>query len=205
MSFADDGIWFWDHTQPKPRREERKPDIDVARTLACEGGFPMEVSEYIEDRMRASAERYGERLTTFNGRNTLLDALEEACDLLVYLRQTRLQEHWRDYHEYDPQKQNPSWIRKSVLGQMESSAKELFSALYYFVKHDLTGMEDVSVLEEYIDDPDYVKREVKLRRFYKEHFPGVFDRVEDGMPWNVEAPPVDEIERWETERTSEEE
>jgi hypothetical protein len=41
----------------------------------------------IEQRVVGGSEQYGERLTTFNGRNAIWDAYEEMLDLALYIRQ----------------------------------------------------------------------------------------------------------------------
>jgi hypothetical protein len=41
----------------------------------------------IEERDRVGQERYHTRLQPFNGRDALIDAYQEALDLVVYLRQ----------------------------------------------------------------------------------------------------------------------
>lgn len=61
-------------------REQQKPKgigVDVARL----------VHEDIEARIEHGKELYGERLTTHNGRDALVDAYQEVLDLAVYLRQ----------------------------------------------------------------------------------------------------------------------
>lgn len=45
------------------------------------------VKQDIEARIQHGAKLYGERLTTHNGRDALLDAYQEVLDLAVYLRQ----------------------------------------------------------------------------------------------------------------------
>lgn len=45
------------------------------------------VQQDLELRIELGKSRYGERLTTFNGRDALLDAYQEVLDLAVYLRQ----------------------------------------------------------------------------------------------------------------------
>lgn len=45
------------------------------------------VHKDIEDRISMGAKKYGERLTTNNGRDALMDAYQEVLDLAVYLRQ----------------------------------------------------------------------------------------------------------------------
>lgn len=45
------------------------------------------VTQDIEDRKRVGLERYGTLLQAFNGRDALMDAYQEALDLMVYSRQ----------------------------------------------------------------------------------------------------------------------
>lgn len=49
------------------------------------------VIEDLRERSRIGTRKYGEPLTTFNGRNALLDAYEEALDLACYLKQKLLE------------------------------------------------------------------------------------------------------------------
>lgn len=41
----------------------------------------------IHDRIALGLERYGTKLQTFNGRDALMDAYQEALDMVMYLRQ----------------------------------------------------------------------------------------------------------------------
>ncbi len=45
------------------------------------------VHKDLESRIETGKKKYGERLTTHNGRDALVDAYQEALDLIVYLRQ----------------------------------------------------------------------------------------------------------------------
>jgi hypothetical protein len=45
------------------------------------------VKEDLEKRAKEGERKYGERLTTFNGRDALIDAYQEVLDLALYLRQ----------------------------------------------------------------------------------------------------------------------
>lgn len=45
----------------------------------------------IEERVKAGVERYGTKLQTYNGRDPLWDAYQEAIDLVMYLRQAILE------------------------------------------------------------------------------------------------------------------
>lgn len=50
----------------------------------------------VADRERIGQTKYGEPLTTFNGRSALQDAYEEALDLAMYLKQRLLEEEDHD-------------------------------------------------------------------------------------------------------------
>lgn len=45
----------------------------------------------IRERVEAGERKYGTRLQTFNGRDALWDAYQEALDLVMYLRQAILE------------------------------------------------------------------------------------------------------------------
>jgi len=45
------------------------------------------VKKDIDERIKVGTQRYGEPLRSFNGRNALVDAYQEALDLVNYLRQ----------------------------------------------------------------------------------------------------------------------
>jgi len=61
-------------------REEPTPNGDGADVARL-------VQQDIEKRAEEGRRKYGERLTTGNGRNALVDAYQEALDLCMYLRQ----------------------------------------------------------------------------------------------------------------------
>lgn len=50
-----------------------------------------EVMKDLEARIHIGIRKYGEPLTTHNGRDALLDAYQEALDLAVYLKQAILE------------------------------------------------------------------------------------------------------------------
>ena len=50
------------------------------------------VMEDIKERDEIGVKKYGTRLQGFNGRNALIDAYQEALDLVVYLRQLIFEE-----------------------------------------------------------------------------------------------------------------
>lgn len=82
------------------------------------------VKQDLEDRIQLGAERYKERLQTFNGRNAMWDAYQEALDLIVYIRQ-HLEEameyrKWEDwarswYGDYDDA---PEWRQADGFGEV---------------------------------------------------------------------------------------
>ena len=80
-----------DQVLPTPTGEEYVQDRIIAKTrLAIEQGVmdPQQGEQIIaqmEQSKQVGAERYGTPLQTFNGRDTLQDAAEEARDLYVYL------------------------------------------------------------------------------------------------------------------------
>jgi len=51
-----------------------------------------EVLEDLKQRAEAGKEKYGFYLQTFNGRNALIDAYQEALDLAMYLKQKIMEE-----------------------------------------------------------------------------------------------------------------
>lgn len=58
------------------------------------GAYPPDlgrVAELLRLRREQGLERYGTELTTRNGRNPTVDALQEALDLLVYLTQAHIE------------------------------------------------------------------------------------------------------------------
>lgn len=50
-----------------------------------------ELPEALRARLELGKKRYGQPLQAFNGRNPHVDAMEEALDLLVYMRQARIE------------------------------------------------------------------------------------------------------------------
>ena len=61
-------------TQPDPTPNDNPPIVDL-------------VIEDLRQRKLLGIERYGTPLQAFNGRDPLLDAFEEAMDLVIYLKQ----------------------------------------------------------------------------------------------------------------------
>jgi hypothetical protein len=49
------------------------------------------VLQDIQERVEAGEKKYGTKLQTFNGRDPLWDAYQEALDLVMYLRQAILE------------------------------------------------------------------------------------------------------------------
>ena len=58
----------------------------------AEGDVWAQVIEDMRQRRQTGIERYGTPLQPFNGRNSLIDAYQEALDLCVYLRQRIMEE-----------------------------------------------------------------------------------------------------------------
>jgi len=65
--------------------------VDKIKDQAAPIGGGVEVGELVlsdmRDRIALGQERYGSKLKTFNGRDALVDAYQEAIDLVMYLRQ----------------------------------------------------------------------------------------------------------------------
>lgn len=77
--------------QPKP--VSKNEDIDVAVVAAArlkELGLN-EVAEDIEARIRLGERKYGSRLKAFNGRNALLDLMQESLDAINYAQQCQIE------------------------------------------------------------------------------------------------------------------
>lgn len=75
--------------QPPPTPQpERTPvwDLVLADVAHKPGPTWDEIRGDMADRDRIGRERYGTPLTTHNGRDSLVDAYQEALDLAVYLR-----------------------------------------------------------------------------------------------------------------------
>ncbi|MGW7100339.1 hypothetical protein [Streptomyces sp. NPDC054883] len=62
--------------------------------LPHKGGEPVQerLIEMIKERRALGIQRYGRPLETFNGRNAVQDALEEALDLATYLTQIEMEQ-----------------------------------------------------------------------------------------------------------------
>lgn len=71
-----------DLAHPMATAEQPQPTIHPESTDVCEL-----VKADLEARIQKGAKQYGQRLHTFNGRDSLLDAYQEILDLAVYLRQ----------------------------------------------------------------------------------------------------------------------
>ncbi|MGW9067852.1 hypothetical protein ACWGQT_00170 [Streptomyces yangpuensis] len=65
--------------------------------LPHEGGEPVQerLIGMIKERRTLGIQRYGRPLETFNGRNAVQDALDEALDLATYLTQVRMEQEAR--------------------------------------------------------------------------------------------------------------
>lgn len=67
------------------------------------------VMQALEERAQVGYEKYGSLLTTFNGRDPLWDAFEEALDLTMYLAQAVMEKEALKEQETE---NNPIEIRK---------------------------------------------------------------------------------------------
>jgi len=85
------------------------------------------VRDDLEARARMGVETYGKRLQPHNGRNSLVDAYQEALDLGVYVKQ-RLLEEERFLRELDGLIDRARDEGASELAGLER-ARELYSAL----------------------------------------------------------------------------
>ena len=86
--------------------------------------IPTLVQQDIELRAKEGEEKYGERLTAFNGRKALVDAYQEVLDLSQYLRQEI---------EEDNEKNKALWkcydILKEVVRSSRDSADKNYNAI----------------------------------------------------------------------------
>lgn len=75
----------------KELREQPKP-VQIGESQEV---FPY-VLELIEDRVKSSEKDYGCKLHSFNGRDALYDALQEAIDCVFYLTQAIMERNKDD-------------------------------------------------------------------------------------------------------------
>ncbi len=70
-------------------------DASKKEPMPCGNGDSVldSVLDDFKKRSLVGTEKYGTELKTFNGRNSLNDAYQEACDLVMYLRQHMLETH----------------------------------------------------------------------------------------------------------------
>ncbi len=65
---------------------EQQPDPKPGKKVVADF-----VLDDIRERVSAGEKKYGTKLETFNGRDALWDAYQEAIDLVMYLRQAILE------------------------------------------------------------------------------------------------------------------
>ena len=75
------------------------------------------VKQDLDSRIDVGEKRYGERLTTFNGRDSLQDAYQEVLDLVMYLRQEI--EERQEYRKWE------DWARSWFGDAMDMYEKEV--------------------------------------------------------------------------------
>jgi hypothetical protein len=77
--------------------------------------FSNKVIADLEERRRFGLEKYGTVLQSFNGRDALVDAYQEALDLLVYLKQELEESDDMDIYElYDDVSEVALSLRKKI-------------------------------------------------------------------------------------------
>lgn len=97
--------------QPKPIRNYNSKAVFAE--LKKEFG-DSDLWHYYEERNELGMKTYGKILETFNGRDCLVDALEEALDLSVYLMQYYMEQK-ADHEEEDHSKNHAMFLRSVAL------------------------------------------------------------------------------------------
>lgn len=75
--------------------------------LIAEGGFDSWFLELVQERDRMGRAKYGVPLVAWNGRDAVVDAMQEALDLVVYLQQALMRcpepdgREWKPYNVHD--------------------------------------------------------------------------------------------------------
>ena len=79
----------------------------------------------MDARVEVGKQRYGETLKAFNGRDAMLDAYQEALDLVMYLKQTlnerKTLENFIHYQEVKPKIENltdAEWHISQTIGEL---------------------------------------------------------------------------------------
>lgn len=91
--------------QPAPSGD----GVDVTESLVALPHVPTELAQDFARRSLQGRAKYGVTLRTHNGRDALVDAYQEACDLCVYLHQAYLEleptqrtsDGWDPYNRLD--------------------------------------------------------------------------------------------------------
>jgi hypothetical protein len=78
-----------DAARVQPRSITTENSKNVLETLRHK--VPIDIFNMLEDRVRLGEERYGVALQTFNGREALLDCLQESLDGIMYAQQDFLE------------------------------------------------------------------------------------------------------------------
>ena len=99
--------------QPDPIKNEHPAvwDLVLEDVKSCYGDFPInnKVLQDIKERDKIGQERYNTRLQPFNGRNALIDALQEFYDAAVYLRQCIYEQEKNESGDITPIKDVKEW------------------------------------------------------------------------------------------------
>lgn len=85
---SDDNRLVQEQPRPTPNEHPACWDlvIEDVQAMCVEGKAQVATVKDMQDRDRVGLERYGTRLQPYNGRDSLVDAYQEALDLCVYLR-----------------------------------------------------------------------------------------------------------------------
>lgn len=85
-------------TNPPPKKTERSVEVYpslysfVKESKMIDGVDKAELQAKLAGRVLVGEKCYGTRLTTFNGRNARLDAVEESLDLMFYIQQKGMED-----------------------------------------------------------------------------------------------------------------
>jgi hypothetical protein len=87
---------------PQPAPVHTEHSRSVIDYILAEPALPADIRALLLARREQGRERYGTELESFNGRDPLVDALQEAIDCLVYVAQACLEDEQRRGEDCDP-------------------------------------------------------------------------------------------------------
>lgn len=83
--------------QPPPRTGQEEVLPVALRSLDWSGSvYGRRLKKSLRERADAGEKKYGTRLMTFNGRDAITDAFQEAQDALMYLTQAQMEAQGKD-------------------------------------------------------------------------------------------------------------